>query len=380
MQKTVIVDIKGFKHPDLSLEVGQSVAWRNLDPVPHTVNTDPDAEYPFDAGTLFPGDVSSPVTFTRESGAAGIEYICEFHAGMKGVVKVGHGEHGGGGHHPGEHGGHHGGGHDDHAHLKHFHGFVTGGSTGHGLFMTHTPIFNDERHHFQIILRGSFAEQKHAEIYNRLRQSEYGHGKFQLFFDHLAMVDIESGAVKELQTARATYYPLDKDQHVVPTRIHELVGARVRIDRILHFRKFDPDMEYPDGLAYLMYGDMEDIFIDHYISRAPNFHSVAKLAKRPDFWTEERTGGTLMIRIPSRRLQDVSPKFMRRVAFLDNRFHLVWGMPSGAYSPEDPLKREPQDAASNARKFEVLVEGTANPGAIEVSHLLHFDATQLLNL
>src|SRR5207245_11292442 len=84
---------------------------------------------------------------------------------------------------------------------------------------------------------------------------------------------------------------------------------------------------------------MDYLFIDHYITRAPNFHSVAKLSKRPDFWTSDGTGSTMLIVVPSKRIFDVSPKFMPRVAYVDNAFHVFWLPPPGIYcQPQhDPL-------------------------------------------
>ncbi len=85
-----------------------------------------------------------------------------------------------------------------------------------------------------------------------------------------------------------------------------------------------------------MYGDGDDVFIDHHITRAPNFHSVAKLATVPDFWTGDQAGGTLGFRIASKRMYDVSPKLVRRVAYVDNSFHLFWLPSPGVYASPPP--------------------------------------------
>lgn len=95
------------------------------------------------------------------------------------------------------------------------------------------------------------------------------------------------------------------------------------------------------------------------------------------FWKNEHYITTLKFSIPSRTMIDVSNRPIKRIAFLDNQTHLIWGMPSGAIAPIDPLERE-QKIANGNRVFEVLLE-SGEKNIIEISHLLHFDATRLLN-
>ncbi len=366
MSQIKLIDITGRKIPNLSLPLHTYVVFRNLDPVAHQINSgENENDFAFDVGILHPGEVSSPVCFSIASGPNGFSYGCGLHPGMAGKIYVDSPlpDHNDGHQHD----------HHDHDHLKHYHGFVTGGSSGEQLYMTHTPIFSDERHHFQIILEGQFAEQRHIEAYNSLRQSNYGQGLFQVFFDHLALVDIRTGKVKELVTEPergARIYP-----EGVPTVIPELLGATIIITNVLHFRTFDPDVEYPEYLTYLMYGNDTDVFMDHFISRAPNFHSVARLATVPSFWTKEHYRSTLPLQITSKRMIDVSPKQIKRMAFVDNRFHLIWGAPSGSAKPQDPLGPL---IPGQPKAFPVqLADGRTDE--IQISHLLHFDANRLLN-
>lgn len=80
--KTVEVKIEDFAfNPDsVTISPNDTVRWKNLDPITHTV-TGSD----FSSGTLRDGD-SYNVTFTRE----GVyEYYCSIHSSMEGVVIVG---------------------------------------------------------------------------------------------------------------------------------------------------------------------------------------------------------------------------------------------------------------------------------------------------
>lgn len=375
MARTVIVDILNHNFAPVTVEPDTFVVWRNLDPMPHTVETDPEASFYFNVGPLATGEVSSPVWFGR---AGTFPYVCRYHAEMTGEVNVvAAGSKPPPGPTPPQSDQHHDmpgmPGHGGHS-LFHFHGFVTGGRSGKKLYMTHTPVIADERHQYQVILRSSFIEQKHRDIYDQLRASSYGSGQIQIFHDHLSLVDIGNGTIKELPKASVEYYPpANPDGVEVPGLEADIP---VRIDKVLHFHQFDPDAEYPLGLRYLVYGDEDDVFIDHHIIGAPSFHSVAKLAERPVFWQSSLFDGTVGILIQEKRIVDVSPKVLRRVAFVDNSYHLAYLPPSGAYRqpPPDPLIRRDKSPPD----YDVDVDG-GQKGRIRIDRFVHFDVALLNN-
>lgn len=365
MPKTITVDIINNQFPEVRIAKGMFVVWRNLDPYPHTVETAPNSSFFFNAGPLFTGGTTSPVYF----GSSGrFEYLCRFHHEMAGTVVVDD-TGAGGATHPG-HGGHHHGGQGGN-HLRHFHGFVTGGRSGRRLFMSHTPVIADDRHRYQVILQGSFVEDRHVQAYEAQRNGKFGNGKVQIFHDHLSLVDIGAGNITLLPEASVEFDGTDASE---PTGLEDKVP--VRIDRVLHFHQFEPDSEYPDGLAYLVYGDADDVFIDHHITRAPSYHTIARLATRPAFWTEEKFVGVYKILVPSKRMFDVSPKVLPRAAYVDNSFHLFWLPPPGILSPrpQDPLIR--RDGSPPIYDV-VLPDGSTDQ--ITISRFIHFDIALLNN-
>ena len=95
-----------------------------------------------------------------------------------------------------------------------------------------------------------------------------------------------------------------------------------------------------------MYGDDQDIFIDHLMNRAPSFHSVAKLAAVPQGWG----GSAAKFRVPGRLMLDLNPRLITRMAIVDNAFHLFWLLPPGALirQAQDPLIRRDKMSASKA--------------------------------
>jgi hypothetical protein len=378
MAKTVIADIRNNQFPALEVEEGTFVVWRNLDPYAHSAETLRSSAAYFSAGALLPGEASSPVLFARTGSFA---YVCRYHHAMTGVVKVmprgaSHredGEHGGDGGH-GDHAGH-----GDHGRMQHLHGFVTGGRSARRMFLTHTPVLADERHNYQVILQASLPSQAHADAYDRMR-ARYGDGKVQIFHDHVALPDIGAGKVTEMPHSAFEYYPSDPEGvrggEAVPG-LEENIP--VRIDRVLHFHQFRTEEDYPEALTYLMYGDADDVFIDHYMDRAPSFHSVAKLKSRPTFFAGN--GGVVRISVPGKAIRDVPAKVLRRVSMVDNSYHLFWLPPPGVYpnpgmpssSPGDPLFNRDGTAPAH----DVMAE-SGELETIEIGRFLHYDV-RLLN-
>jgi hypothetical protein len=262
----------------------------------------------------------------------------------------------------------HTGGHSGN-HLKHYHGFVTGGKSGERLYMTHTPVIADNRHHWQVVLQGRLTTSEHINAYNAVRK-EQGDIKVEVFQDDLSLADIGSGVTKELKSASFVYYP-ETGKAKFPGLNKNIP---VRIDRIIHFRQFEPEMDYPDGLDYIVYGDSNDVFIEHFISRAPSFHSVAKLKGIPRFWTDVKEQVT-QITVPSKQIRDVSAKIVRRAAYVDNAFHLFWLPPPGVYGPQpqDPLIRR-----DNKPPIYDVVVNNGVKDQIEIATFIHFDV-RLLN-
>lgn len=358
MAEPVIAEIEYSTFPVVSVPKGTSVVWRNKDPVVHSAEMYPQAEPYFNAGALHPGEDSSPVYF----GTPGTyDYVCRYHHGMRGQITVTEdGE-------PCVTPGH--SGHDDSGHMTHYHGFVTGGQSAACLFMSHTPVMADDRHRFQVILQGSLVEPEHVRAYEEARSGPFGRARWQVFHAQQDMEKIGLGEVPLLPNSAITYSPDGVQEVDVPGL--PTFETPVRIDRVLHFHRFESEDKYPsDGLEYILYGDSEEVFMDHHITRAPNFHSVAKLSQPPSFWKGE---GTMNVILPSKRIQDVSPKRLPRVAFLDNAFHLAWLPPAGLTRPADPLIRRD----GSPPLYQVRLED-GSLGEIEIGAFLHFDV-RLLN-
>jgi plastocyanin len=78
----VSVQDNTFTPGDIKLAVGDTVTFTNEGAIAHTVTATDGAD--FDSGTLAPG-----ATFSFTADKAGtVKYVCTFHAGMQGTIKV----------------------------------------------------------------------------------------------------------------------------------------------------------------------------------------------------------------------------------------------------------------------------------------------------
>jgi len=78
---TVTIDGFAFKPPSLTVKQGDTVEWRNTDPVPHTATAK-------DAG-LDSGSIAAGATYRFTAHKKGrFAYICSFHPTMKGDLTV----------------------------------------------------------------------------------------------------------------------------------------------------------------------------------------------------------------------------------------------------------------------------------------------------
>lgn len=74
----------------------------------------------------------------------------------------------------------------------------------------------------------------------------------------------------------------------------------VKLGRILHFRKFDPQAQRPALATYLLFGTAEESFVAHFISARPDFDHVARV--NTSLVSKEKA-----LVIVSERLEDLKP-------------------------------------------------------------------------
>ena len=82
---TAQVTISGFAFSPLTVSVGTSVTWMNMDSVTHTASADSSSAFQFDTGNIAPGATSGAIIF---SSAGSFAYHCNIHSTMHGTIVV----------------------------------------------------------------------------------------------------------------------------------------------------------------------------------------------------------------------------------------------------------------------------------------------------
>ena len=77
--------IAGFAFGSLTVAVGTSVTWMNMDSAPHTATSDASSAFQFDTGTIAPGATSGPIVFNT---AGTFPYHCNVHPSMHATIVV----------------------------------------------------------------------------------------------------------------------------------------------------------------------------------------------------------------------------------------------------------------------------------------------------
>jgi hypothetical protein len=154
--------------------------------------------------------------------------------------------------------------------------FMLGTST---LYLCHMPMFPMQDHRYQVTLRAHLDENSRAiyvadkaahpeEVYNLINPDTH------LFI----LPDKANGKI--------TSYP------VVVYRGYSNAGggtpglqiipnATVFIDQLVRYRPFNDDIPRPDQLKYVLFGDQNGAYLDHYLSIDPDFQHLLQLREIP---------------------------------------------------------------------------------------------------
>ena len=82
--------------------------------------------------------------------------------------------------------------------------------------------------------------------------------------------------------------------------VRGLDDLEVKVNRVVHFRKFDPQASKPAELTYLLFGSAQETFLAHYISQPPDFDQVLSVKVEGHSFTDAELGKGIEVTIPGR--------------------------------------------------------------------------------
>jgi hypothetical protein len=199
-------------------------------------------------------------------------------------------------HHPG-HSGHHGTSDGDEATV---HRWVVFGADR--VYLSHLSMFSMPEHALQVIVEAEFADGdgSPSTAYPDDRRSHPEQRLYPLDPALFVLPDIlpTDSAPPVRTTLEADLYRdhVEKDN---PARELIAPGIEVRIRRIVHARRYDPDAQPLSSLEYVLVGDAKEPHLAHFITRPPDFDQILRVTINGDVPADKLTSG-LQLTIPKR--------------------------------------------------------------------------------
>jgi hypothetical protein len=82
--------------------------------------------------------------------------------------------------------------------------------------------------------------------------------------------------------------------------VRGLDGVEVKVNRIVHFRKFNPHASELPHLKYLLFGSAHELFLAHYVTKPPDFDQILSVTLDGHSFTDAELGSGIEVTIPER--------------------------------------------------------------------------------
>lgn len=157
------------------------------------------------------------------------------------------------------------------------HGFIMAGTST--VYICHLPMFNMQNHMYQVTLQVQIPPDA-LSVYLKDKETHpdtfYVLGNLQT--DLFTIPDIMLGKTTSFKADIFRGMPDDPNKDT--PLIHDIETI---IERIVYARHFDYSIPYPEPLTYIIFGNGQETFLDHYLTREEDFMNLIELNKVPDW-------------------------------------------------------------------------------------------------
>ncbi|HLI94470.1 MAG TPA: hypothetical protein VKT72_00100 [Candidatus Baltobacteraceae bacterium] len=171
------------------------------------------------------------------------------------------------------------------------------------LFLAHLTMFHMEEHMFQVVLRASLPD----EAMKTFRKDQQAHPNETYFLGNTTTDEFTVPSIKNGRTSFTADVwrgiPYKKHYDYWPWRDERpiLSQVTVTIDRIVYYRHFDFNLNYPQSLTYFLFGDGDEAHMNHYQVKEPDFDHTVSLRKAPDWLPPEDLQAGVHVNFPDLR-------------------------------------------------------------------------------
>jgi hypothetical protein len=176
------------------------------------------------------------------------------------------------------------------------------------LFLWHLTMLHMEEHEFEFVLRASLTPEaeKTWEADRRQHPDEtYFLGNVET--DLMTIPELAMGARTSFKASIWAGIPVKHHYKTWPWKnIKPIVAdTPVTVDRVVAFRHFDLQQNYPESLTYLLFGSGDEAHMGHYQTREPDFDEVVTLAEAPPWLPAQLLEAGVHINFPDLRATPV---------------------------------------------------------------------------
>jgi hypothetical protein len=187
--------------------------------------------------------------------------------------------------------------------------FVVGSEA---VFLSHLPMFQGlaeggtdytSPHRYQVILEVTFTANGKdvTDLYLKDRQSNPGIKMYTLHpklfvLARLFTPDVQKPALSSFKAAVIQGH-LERDPNHVIAGLEDVV---VTVKKVAHARMFDPALVKPERLSYFLFGQGEDLYLAHVITKPPDFDQIVSVKMGDHSFTEEELSRGISVVFPDR--------------------------------------------------------------------------------
>ena len=179
------------------------------------------------------------------------------------------------------------------------------------VFLSHLPMFDSliedksdytSMHRYQVILEAKFIRNGKdvTGTYMKDRQSNAGIKMYTLQPARfvLARLFTPNADSPALRSFKATIFRDHLERNGEP--IEGLEDVVVKVNKVVHARKFDPSQEKPAQLEYFLFWKGDELFLAHLITKPPDFDQIVAVKAVGHRFTNEELGNGVRVLLPER--------------------------------------------------------------------------------
>lgn len=170
------------------------------------------------------------------------------------------------------------------------------------LFLVHMTMFHMEEHCYQIVLRAQLPPAEMKALREWREQDPA-----QTYF--LANLTESAMDVPQLASGQLTSFMADVFKGIPPKDVYTewpwadqapvIAKVLVTVERVVYYRHFDFNFEYPRDLTYVLFGAGDEAHMQSYQTKEPDYDHVLSLVEAPAWLPQNKLETAVTVNFPT---------------------------------------------------------------------------------